>query len=31
VHLGIAVEGKAPRRQVLTIDSKAARAGLWNS
>jgi len=31
VHLGIAVEGKVPRRQVMTIDSKGTRAGLWNS
>jgi len=30
VHLGIAVEGKTPRRQVLTIDSRGTRAGLWN-
>ncbi|AIY42986.1 hypothetical protein LT85_3828 [Collimonas arenae] len=29
VHLGIAAEGVAPRRQVLTIDSKGTRAGLW--
>ncbi len=30
VHLGIAAEGKAPRRQVLTIDSRGTRFGLWN-
>ncbi|PFH10868.1 peptidase M15-like protein [Collimonas sp. PA-H2] len=30
VHLGIAVEGKTPRRQVLTIDSRGTRVGLWN-
>jgi hypothetical protein len=30
VHLGIATEGKAPRRQVLTIDSRGTRVGLWN-
>ncbi|WP_211465693.1 D-Ala-D-Ala carboxypeptidase family metallohydrolase [Collimonas silvisoli] len=30
VHLGIAVEGKMPRRQVLTIDSRGTRVGLWN-
>ncbi|SFD28679.1 D-Ala-D-Ala carboxypeptidase family metallohydrolase [Collimonas sp. OK412] len=29
VHLGIAVEGKTPRRQVLTIDSRGTRIGLW--
>lgn len=29
VHLGIAVEGVKPHRQVLTIDSKGTRAGLW--
>jgi zinc D-Ala-D-Ala carboxypeptidase len=29
VHLGIAAEGKTPRRQVLTIDSRGTRAGLW--
>jgi zinc D-Ala-D-Ala carboxypeptidase len=30
VHLGIAVEGKTPRRQLLTIDSRGTRVGLWN-
>jgi hypothetical protein len=30
VHLGIAAEGKTPRRQVLTIDSRGTRIGLWN-
>ncbi|MEO6934865.1 MAG: D-Ala-D-Ala carboxypeptidase family metallohydrolase [Collimonas sp.] len=30
VHLGIAVEGKTPRRQVLTIDNRGTRIGLWN-
>ncbi|WP_041741342.1 D-Ala-D-Ala carboxypeptidase family metallohydrolase [Collimonas fungivorans] len=30
VHLGIAAEGVKPRRQVLTIDSKGTRVGLWN-
>jgi zinc D-Ala-D-Ala carboxypeptidase len=30
VHLGIAAEGKTPRRQVLTIDSRGTRVGLWN-
>ncbi|MGS0740433.1 D-Ala-D-Ala carboxypeptidase family metallohydrolase [Glaciimonas sp. GG7] len=29
VHLGIAVEGVKPRRQVLTIDGKGTRIGLW--
>lgn len=29
VHLGIAAEGTTPRRQVLTIDSKGTRVGLW--
>ncbi|MGZ9711935.1 D-Ala-D-Ala carboxypeptidase family metallohydrolase [Glaciimonas sp. GNP009] len=30
VHLGIAAEGVTPRRQVLTIDYKGTRAGLWS-
>ncbi|PFH11000.1 peptidase M15-like protein [Collimonas sp. PA-H2] len=30
VHLGIAVEGRTPRRHVLTIDSRGTRVGLWN-
>jgi hypothetical protein len=30
VHLGIAAEGIKPRRQVLTIDSKGTRVGLWS-
>jgi hypothetical protein len=30
VHLGIALEGKTPRRQLLTIDSRGTRVGLWN-
>jgi hypothetical protein len=30
VHLGIAAEGAKPRRQVLTIDSKGTRVGLWS-
>jgi hypothetical protein len=30
VHLGIAAEGKTPRRQLLTIDSRGTRVGLWN-
>ncbi|MFJ2987747.1 D-Ala-D-Ala carboxypeptidase family metallohydrolase [Collimonas sp. NPDC087041] len=29
VHLGIAAEGIKPRRQVLTIDSRGTRVGLW--
>ncbi|MGS0744007.1 D-Ala-D-Ala carboxypeptidase family metallohydrolase [Glaciimonas sp. GG7] len=29
VHLGIAAEGVKPRRQVLTIDGKGTRIGLW--
>jgi len=29
VHLGIAAEGVKPRRQVLTIDSRGTRIGLW--
>lgn len=29
VHLGIAAEGIKPRRQVLTIDHKGTRVGLW--
>ncbi|MEM4990639.1 D-Ala-D-Ala carboxypeptidase family metallohydrolase [Collimonas sp. H4R21] len=29
VHLGIAAENKTPRRQVLTIDSRGTRIGLW--
>ena len=29
VHLGIAAEGAMPRRQVLTIDGKGTRGGLW--
>ncbi|KAF3999229.1 D-Ala-D-Ala carboxypeptidase family metallohydrolase [Glaciimonas immobilis] len=29
VHLGIAAEGKKPRRQVLTVDGKGTRIGLW--
>lgn len=28
VHVGIAVEGTSPRRQLLTIDSKGVRIGL---
>lgn len=30
VHLGIAAEGIKPRRDVLTIDHKGTRVGLWN-
>lgn len=30
VHLGIAAEGTKPRRQVLTIDGKGTRVGLWS-
>jgi len=30
VHLGIAAEGVKPRRQVLTIDSRGTRVGLWS-
>ena len=29
VHLGIAAENAKPRRQVLTIDNKGTRVGLW--
>ena len=31
VHLAIAPENAKPRRQVLTIDSKGTRVGLWRS
>jgi hypothetical protein len=31
VHLGIAEEKVAPRRQVLTIDRHGTRGGLWAS
>jgi zinc D-Ala-D-Ala carboxypeptidase len=30
VHLGIAAEGVKPRRQVLTMDHKGTRVGLWS-
>ena len=29
VHLAIAVEGAQPRRQLLTVDNKGTRMGLW--
>ena len=29
VHLGIAAHGEAPRRQLLTVNSKGTRTGLW--
>jgi len=31
VHLGIAAKNETPRRQVLTINSKGTRVGLWAS